>query len=134
VKTVFREVRALVMWSLLLALVWASVFTAKAVETNLFPVVKGVEITEAIPTAYGSGLSVYLKFTKVRSCDFLKVIWYDREGHVVPVSFSTNVGTRPPSENEVGPWHVGLTELEGSTLYVQHQCHPLWSQFTQMYP
>lgn len=131
---VFKEVRSLVLWALLLALAWASVFMAKSVETAFFPVVKNVEITESIPATYETGISVYLKFTKVRSCDFLKVVWYDKGGHVVPVSFSTNVGTRPPSENEVGPWFVGIPEIEGSTLYVQHQCHPLWTQFTKMYP
>jgi hypothetical protein len=132
--TILKELRTLFLWSLLLVVAWSSIFAAKAVETSFFPVVKDVEITSAIPSSYKSGISVYLKFTKVRSCEFLKVLWYDKGGNVVPVSFSTNVGTRPPSENEVGPWHVSIPELEGSTLYVQHQCHPLWTQFTKMYP
>lgn len=120
------------LWASFLALAWGSIFLAKSVEINNFPVVNSVEITEAIPVA--GGLSVYLHFTKVRSCEFLGVIWYDNAGHVVPVKFATDVGTRPPSKNEVGPWLVGLDSLEGSTLFAHHRCHPLWTQFTQMYP
>ena len=132
--SVFKEIRAILFWASLLALFWGSLFAAKSVELSAFPVVKDAVITEAVPTSDGSSMAVYLTFKKVRSCDFMKVIWYDASGHAAPVRFNDNVGTRPPSENEVGPWLVGLTTLEGSTLFVQHKCHPLWTQFTKMYP
>ena len=131
---ILKDLRATLKWTLILALAWASLFIAKNVETRFFPVVEDVEITEVVPAQAKGEIYVYLRFKKTRSCEFVKVIWYNRHGEVVPVRFKDEVGTRPPSNNEVGPWTVHMDAIEGSTLYVQHQCHPLWSQFTQMYP
>jgi hypothetical protein len=131
--TVLKEIRSLLKWAGVLALFWVSVFVVKGVETQLFPVVSKAEITETIQID-DETTQVYLRFTKKRSCEFKSLLWYDAEGQIVDVKFNDDRGSRPPSVNEVGPWTVSLGSLEGSTLYVQHRCHPFWVQWTQMYP
>jgi hypothetical protein len=131
--TILTELRSLLKWAGVLALFWASIFLVKTIETQLFPVVSTAEITEVVQVD-DETVQVYLRFTKKRSCKYQNLLWYDPEGHVVNVKFNDDRGSRPPSVNEVGPWTVKLSTLEGSTLYVEHRCHPLWTQFTQMYP
>jgi hypothetical protein len=131
--TILTELRSLLKWAGVLALFWASIFLVKAVETQLFPVVSTAEVAEVVQVD-DETLQVYLRFTKKRNCKYQNLLWYDPEGHVVDVRFNDDRGSRPPSVNEVGPWTVKLSTLEGSTLYVEHRCHPLWTQFTQMYP
>lgn len=120
------------MWLILLAVAWGSIFATKAIELKYFPVVKNVEITEVIELE--NGLGVYLTFDKVRTCDFVKIAWYDAVGAILNVTFNDDRGTRPPSHNEVGPWFVETDSLEGTELFVQHRCHLGWSQWTKMYP
>ena len=130
--TVLKEFRNVFLWCVFLAIGWASIFGAKYLEVSYFPVVKYTEITETTFDPRDETLLVYLRFTKVRDCEYQKIAWYDSEGHIVDVEFNDNRGSRPPSDNEVGPWRVHLTDLTGSRLYVQHRCHAGWTQWTKM--
>lgn len=130
--TILREFRNAVLWFSFIAAAWSSVFLVKHTELSYFPVVKHTDIIESQFDPRNKTLLVYLRFVKVRDCEFIKVAWYDSEGHIVDVEFNDNRGSRPPSFNEVGPWRVSLSDLTGSELYVQHRCHAGWSQWTKM--
>jgi hypothetical protein len=104
-------------------------------ESRYFPVTRDVEVVqEHISDA---GTSFYVRFDKVRRCDFDGLAWYDGNRRLW-VDFEPGAKraprTRPPGDQYAGPWFVeGLQGTTGSRAFVYHRCHPLWTTITRFF-
>lgn len=105
-------------------------------ESAIFPVVDNVQISDVTPTDLG--VSFYVRFDKLRQCEFLGIAWY-QDNVRVGVAFEPGAenfpATRPEGDQFAGPWMlVGADRIEGTRAVVYHRCHPLWVTVSQFYP
>ncbi|WP_317055024.1 hypothetical protein [Roseovarius rhodophyticola] len=118
-----------------LALTPAFFAAGPVLEARWFPVVRDVEVSHDEETREGT--SFYVRFRKVRQCEFLALVWY--EGPVrLSVDFEPHSDdsprTRPVGEQYSGPWLVrDLHGIQGSRAHAYHRCHPLWTTITTFY-
>jgi hypothetical protein len=110
------------------------------IEGNIWPVVRGTQITEVDDDGV---TSVFFGVSeKVRDCSFERIEWFigDPLGGMrspVQVIFLDRDKLRPAAPFEFGPWGVRLSEetlREGSFAEVYHDCHPLFPTVTRFYP
>jgi hypothetical protein len=98
-----------------------------------FPVTSKVEFLDIKPVE--GGLSVRMKFNKLRDCEFLGVT-IDREG--VGIDFEPLIGgepmTLPTGQRISRPWFIGTTNIDGIRLRWVHRCVIWWNTVTQGYP
>lgn len=105
------------------------------IESKAFPVVRGTQVLNAEQTP--RGISFYVRFRKVRGCEYLGLVWYEGPARLM-VEFEPGAEdlprTRPPGQQFTGPWLVqGLTDIAQSRAYLYHRCHPLWTTVTRFY-
>ena len=106
------------------------------VEKTFFPVIRNVEITAVHPAQ--NGIMIELTFDKVRSCEFLGVVWYNGPLRV-GVERNPNSPRYPKVLAEgpqaAGPWLIrNVSDLEGTHAITVHRCHPLWETISHFYP
>lgn len=114
-----------------------AVFAAgPAIENRFFPVVGGVVVSDI--TNAPDGLSFYVEFNKLRSCEFLGIAWYHdriRVGVAFEPGAENYPATRPEGEQFAGPWMLeGVDKIDGTRAVVYHRCHPLWVTVSHFYP
>jgi hypothetical protein len=127
--------RAAVLLAFCMALTPAIFTVGPFLESKYFPVTREIEILNEEPLT--GGTSFYVRFQKVRQCEFAGLAWYD--GNLrLPVDFEPNADqaprTRPPGNQYAGPWFIsGLDSTSGSRAFVYHRCHPLWTTITRFF-
>ena len=103
------------------------------VEGGLFPVTGKVEFIEVHPVE--GGVSVRMKYTKLRDCEFIGVALDDNG---FPVTFDPVAGgaplTLPTGDRLSRPWLVGADTVDGLRLRWVHRCNPFWTTITVGYP
>lgn len=108
-------------------------------EGHAYPVTENVVVTAQEKTS--AGLFVFVRFDKVRPCEFVSLTFYDRAGNLVRPNFDPDAEreldgvSRPTGANTAGPWLLpGVHTLEGGRFYAVHQCHQLWQTQSQFWP
>lgn len=107
-------------------------------EGKWLPVVEDIHVHQVAEDE--DGIYVAVQFSKVRSCEFLGISWFDEFGRRAPVEFETRESylpySRPAERNQMtGPWYLkGIHSLEESSAITSHKCHPFWTTFTNFYP
>lgn len=129
-------------WVLALWVLMASlpiIFPKIAEYESIFaPVTTSFEITRT--ERADGGILVWLKFEKLRQCEFIDLRWYDWLGRELKVTFSPGEVndesfTRPVGSADVGPWFISSTaDLNFTKAYALHKCHPFWNTQTLVYP
>lgn len=129
--------RAAAFMAICMALTPAIFSVGPHLETRFFPVVVGTSLQNQ--ERVEGGVSFFVRFTKVRQCEFLGLAWY--VGQVrVPVNFAPTATnsprTRPPGPQYTGPWLVATHEdtVSGNIAHAYHRCHPLWVTISEFYP
>jgi hypothetical protein len=105
-------------------------------ESHFFPVVKDVNVVVEKATRFTRTVAV--EFDKVRSCEFLEVVWGDQSGNLLPVVFPPESAhlpsNRPAWRQTAGSWVLKVSDIEGTRAIVRHYCHPLWTTESHFYP
>ena len=119
----FPKIGRLTQFALLVAVSTSLWVGFKRIEPNVFPVVKGFEITLAQIEADGR-LRISGTFDKVRPCDFVEVIGYSGS-QFVSIAFDalqgSQVSSRLMGRQTYGPW-ILVPEVNKLELYSRHQC------------
>lgn len=106
------------------------------IETRFFPVVDNVQIEDL--KRHDEGVSFYVRFDKLRPCEFLGVSWYEgamRRGVAFEPDSALYPRTRPVGDQYAGPWLVtSVRTLDGTHAVAHHRCHPLWVTASPFYP
>jgi hypothetical protein len=113
------------------------------VERLVFPVVSKLEIVSVATDGVGS--QIYVKFEKLRSCQYLGMNWDEilpdgtRRRALLNLrpSDDNSGSTRPQGKFIAGPWYVGIPPEKlttSSEAVIAYRCHPMWQTEAFVYP
>lgn len=142
----FLAVKAFVIAVVCLCASYMFFILGPTAESNWYPVVEKLQITEITPGPEVDTSMVYARFNKVRDCEFIGISWNRlvTNGAVqrVPVILQRRDGddsspNRRLGVSVAGPWIVSMpaSQIRGqSVVEVYHRCHPFWTTRTPFYP
>lgn len=111
----------------------------KYAEETTKPVVENFEIVDVQPLNDRDAVAIFVKFDKVRECEFVNLKMFDELGNRVGFVFADENSSyyggisRPTGEHFTGPWIVFRPSMDGIQIKAFHSCHIGWLSETEMY-